>query len=81
MFKGPGHVDDIYQIRHGLVRSGEAVSKSLTGELVQVRGRRGEGADSRLRIYKGPGLVTEVFSNQQILTDVLPGDVAIGHNR
>ncbi len=38
MFKGPGHVDDIYQIRHGLLRSGEAGSKSLTGELVQVRG-------------------------------------------
>lgn len=43
---------------------------------------RGEDSpDSRLRIYKGPGLVTEVFSNQQILTDVLPGDIAIGHNR
>ncbi len=37
--------------------------------------------DPRLRIYKGPGLVTEVFSDQRILNEILPGDIAIGHNR
>lgn len=36
---------------------------------------------SKLRIYKGPGLVTEVFSDQEILEELLTGDVAIGHNR
>jgi amidophosphoribosyltransferase len=34
-----------------------------------------------LRIHRGPGLVTEVFSNQDILTAHLVGDIAIGHNR
>jgi len=36
---------------------------------------------SRLRIYKGPGLVTEVFENQSLLDELLIGDMAIGHNR
>lgn len=32
-------------------------------------------------IYKGEGLVLDVFSDPKILTDVLKGDSAIGHNR
>lgn len=36
---------------------------------------------SKLRIHRGPGLVTEVFSDQEILEELLSGDVAIGHNR
>jgi len=32
-------------------------------------------------IYKGEGLVLDVFSDPKILTDVLKGDAAIGHNR
>ncbi|MBN1449282.1 MAG: amidophosphoribosyltransferase [Bacteroidetes bacterium] len=44
--------------------------------------RSGNGAPaSKLRIFKGPGLVTEVFSNQEILENLLSGDIAIGHNR
>ncbi|MFI5144107.1 MAG: amidophosphoribosyltransferase [Ignavibacteria bacterium] len=35
----------------------------------------------RFNIHKGHGLVLEVFSNQKILTDVLKGSCAIGHNR
>jgi amidophosphoribosyltransferase len=43
---------------------------------------QGKGApSSRLRIFKGPGLVTEVFSDHEVLNTLLSGDVAIGHNR
>jgi len=34
-----------------------------------------------LRIHKGAGLVTEVFSDPRILTSHLVGPVSIGHNR
>jgi len=42
---------------------------------------RGDEDESRLRIYKGPGLVTDVFSDHELLNTLLVGDVAIGHNR
>ncbi|MDH7516304.1 MAG: amidophosphoribosyltransferase [Bacteroidota bacterium] len=42
---------------------------------------RERGGAPRLRIHKGRGLVTEVFSDAHILSDFLAGDVAIGHNR
>lgn len=32
-------------------------------------------------IHKGDGLVSEVFADQNILKELLPGDSAIGHNR
>lgn len=56
---------------------------------LQHRGQEASGivacqraaARTKLRIHKGPGLVTEVFSDQSILTDFLTGDIAIGHNR
>lgn len=34
-----------------------------------------------LHVYKGFGLVSEVFKDESILTNVLSGDIAIGHNR
>ncbi len=44
--------------------------------------RSGEGKPaSKLRIHRGPGLVTEVFDNPSVLHKLLVGDVAIGHNR
>ncbi len=36
---------------------------------------------TQLRIHKGPGLVTEVFHDQKILNENLPGNISIGHNR
>ncbi|MFA6235374.1 MAG: class II glutamine amidotransferase, partial [Bacteroidota bacterium] len=65
-----------YYALHSLQHRGQEASgivSCLRGDAVST--------GSRLRIYKGPGLVTEVFSNQQILNEILPGDVAIGHNR
>jgi len=38
-------------------------------------------APGKLRLHKGAGLVTEVFSDQKILNEFLVGDIAIGHNR
>jgi amidophosphoribosyltransferase len=61
---------------HSLQHRGQEASG-----IVSCNRGNGEEPGSRLRIHKGPGLVTEVFSNQEILIDVLPGDIAIGHNR
>ncbi|MBI5648408.1 MAG: amidophosphoribosyltransferase [Ignavibacteriae bacterium] len=42
---------------------------------------RDVSASPRLRMHKGPGLVTEVFSDRDVLKSLLTGDMAIGHNR
>ncbi len=36
---------------------------------------------TRFHIYKGNGLVNDVFRNEKILVETLNGDAAIGHNR
>lgn len=57
---------------------------------LQHRGQEASGIVSRsfngcgkahFNIFKGEGLVTEVFADHNILTDVLSGNSAIGHNR
>lgn len=57
---------------HALQHRGQEASGIVTSQ--------SNGA-SRLHIHKGAGLVTEVFSNEEILTKLLVGDIAIGHNR
>jgi len=57
----------------------------------QHRGQEGSGIVSaefdakagrtRFHAHKGFGLVSEVYRNASVLTDVLRGDMAIGHNR
>jgi amidophosphoribosyltransferase len=76
IYGDPGASTLSYYALHSLQHRGQEASGIVSC-------RRGDtvAPGSRLRIYKGPGLVTEVFSNQQILTEILPGDVAIGHNR
>src|SRR4030042_2714581 len=36
---------------------------------------------TRFHIYKGIGLVNDVFRKEKILAETLRGDAAIGHNR
>lgn len=53
---------------------------------LQHRGQEAAGiltcdASSNFNIFKGMGLVSEVFSDSKILTDDLIGNSAIGHNR
>jgi amidophosphoribosyltransferase len=72
----PGASTLTYYGLHSLQHRGQEASG-----IVSCQRSSGGAPDSRLRIYKGPGLVTEVFSDQQILDDILLGDVAIGHNR
>lgn len=57
---------------------------------LQHRGQEASGIVSRsindrghsvFNIHKGPGLVTEVFSDRSVFHSMLPGKSAIGHNR
>ncbi len=72
----PGASTLTYYGLHALQHRGQEASG-----IVSCQRTGGGSPDSRLRIYKGPGLVTEVFSDQQILNEILLGDIAIGHNR
>ncbi len=76
IYGDPGASTLSYYALHSLQHRGQEAS----GIVSCIRGDDAV-TGSRLRIYKGPGLVTEVFSNQQILNEILPGDVSIGHNR
>ena len=64
-----------YYALHALQHRGQEASGIVTG------GERDGVRPSMLRVHKGAGLVTEVFSDQAILKEFLTGDVAIGHNR
>ncbi len=72
----PGASTQTYYGLHSLQHRGQEASG-----IVSCQRANGDDPGSRLRIFKGPGLVTEVFSNRQILNEILTGDVAIGHNR
>jgi amidophosphoribosyltransferase len=61
---------------HSLQHRGQEAS-GIVSSPITADGTRG----AKLRIHKGPGLVTEVFSDQTLLTELLTGEVAIGHNR
>ncbi len=61
---------------HSLQHRGQEASG-----IVSCQRTNGSNPSSKLRIFKGPGLVTEVFSDPAIINELLVGDVAIGHNR
>lgn len=61
---------------HSLQHRGQEASG-----IVSCQRSNGNTPASRLRVFKAPGLVTEVFSDQDTLEKLLVGDVAIGHNR
>ena len=61
---------------HALQHRGQEAS----GIVSCTRSEEGQPA-SKLRIHRGPGLLTEVFDNPEVLHKLLVGDVAIGHNR
>lgn len=54
---------------------------------LQHRGQEGAGIATReeqggkLHLFKGMGLVAEVFHDEEVFARFLPGDSAIGHNR
>jgi amidophosphoribosyltransferase len=64
-----------YYALHSLQHRGQEASGIVT--CLRAEDSRAD----KLHITKGRGLVTEVFSDSSILTEVLLGDVAIGHNR
>jgi amidophosphoribosyltransferase len=76
----------------GIFRHPQASTLTYYGlNALQHRGQEGTGIvtldydqDRKkhlLHVYKGFGLVSEVFRDESILTNVLTGDIAIGHNR
>lgn len=76
----------------GVYRHPQAATLTYYGlNALQHRGQEGTGIvtldyDSErdkhhLNVNKGFGLVSEVFRDESLLTEVLKGDVAIGHNR
>jgi len=76
----------------GVFRHPQASTLTYYGlNALQHRGQEGTGIVTLdydqnrkkhlLHVYKGFGLVSEVFKDESILTNVLSGDIAIGHNR
>jgi amidophosphoribosyltransferase len=59
---------------HALQHRGQEASGILTKDL-------NEKGKPQFHLVKGDGLVSEVFADQTILTEVLTGNSAIGHNR
>lgn len=60
---------------HALQHRGQESAGICTSEFIQSKDKY------RFNIHKGHGLVFDVFSNRNILTDQLKGTSAIGHNR
>ncbi|MAT38686.1 MAG: amidophosphoribosyltransferase [Ectothiorhodospiraceae bacterium] len=65
-----------YYALHSMQHRGQEAS----GIVSRLR-TNGSNGKHRMRVIRGPGLVTDVFHDPKMLTDVLVGDVAIGHNR
>ncbi|RPI15396.1 MAG: amidophosphoribosyltransferase [Ignavibacteriae bacterium] len=60
---------------HALQHRGQEASGICTSEYLPEKNKY------RFNIHKGHGLAHEVFSDQTLLTNVLKGNSAIGHNR
>lgn len=60
---------------HALQHRGQEAAGIITSEFSEETGKK------RFNVHKGHGLVLEVFKNPKILTEILKGRNAIGHNR
>ena len=60
---------------HAQTHRGQEASGICTSEFIKDTGKY------RFNIHKGHGIALEVFADQNILTSVLKGNAAIGHNR
>jgi amidophosphoribosyltransferase len=60
---------------HAQQHRGQEASGICTSQFIQDSGKY------RFNIHKGHGIALDVFSDQNILTNVLKGTAAIGHNR
>ncbi len=65
-----------YYALHALQHRGQEAAGIVSTEITL-----GERKPRRQRVYKGAGLVTDVFADFNILTNFLSGNAAIGHNR
>lgn len=74
IFNSPTASFDTYYGLHALQHRGQEACGIVTRSYSEID-------KPVFNIYKGDGLVSEVFADQNILKDVLPGDAAIGHNR
>ncbi|HJY63897.1 MAG TPA: amidophosphoribosyltransferase [Ignavibacteria bacterium] len=64
-----------YYVLHAQQHRGQEGSGICTSEYLPDK------AKYRFNIHKGHGIALEVFSDQNILTGILKGNAAIGHNR
>lgn len=60
---------------HALQHRGQEASGICSSEYLPIKKKY------RFNIHKGHGLAHEIFSDQSILTNVLKGTAAVGHNR
>ncbi len=60
---------------HALQHRGQEASGICSSEFIPEKNKY------RFNIYKGHGLAHDIFADQNILTDILKGTAAIGHNR
>lgn len=60
---------------HALQHRGQEAAGIVSSEYIHEKGK------NVFNVHKGIGLVTQVFADHKILTDVLKGNAAIGHNR
>lgn len=60
---------------HALQHRGQEAAGIVTSEYIP------EKSKYKFHIHKGLGLVSNIFADGKILTDVLKGNAAIGHNR
>lgn len=75
VFGHPRAAQLTYYGLHALQHRGQEGSGIVTAELDASNGKR------RFRVHKDFGLVNEVFKDETLITRVLKGDSAIGHNR
>ncbi len=76
IYNSPSAPTLAYYALHALQHRGQEASGIVT------RFRNQEGDEkNKMKTVKGRGLVTDVFSEPEILTNELTGDLAIGHNR
>lgn len=74
IFNSPTASFDTYYGLHALQHRGQEACGIVTRSF-------SDNEKPLFNIHKGDGLVSEVFADQNILKEFLPGDAAIGHNR
>ncbi|KAA0210902.1 amidophosphoribosyltransferase [Ignavibacteria bacterium CHB1] len=75
VFNHPDAAILTYYGLHALQHRGQEAAGIITSEYLPDKSK------FRFNVHKGHGLVLEVFKKHSIFSEVLKGDIAIGHNR